>query len=342
MAPSDSRVDSDSPIGPDSWIGSDSPTSPDASIDPTLLEEGVAGRTVLVTGGAGFIGSHLASALEPADRVRVLDDLSSGRRERVPDHATLIEGDVRDPDAVERAAAGADVIFHQAAVVSVDRSIEVPRASHAVNVGGTLELLEAARREDARFVCASSAAVYGSPDELPIREGDPKRPRSPYGIEKLAVDHYCQRYHDLYGLETVALRYFNVYGPGQSGGQYSGVIDVFTRQAVAGDAITVHGDGAQTRDFVHVRDVVDANLRAATTGTVGEAMNVATGESVTIRELAELIRDRTGSDSPIRLTEPREGDVRHSRADVAKAARVLGYEPTVSIEAGLGRLVGPS
>jgi UDP-glucose 4-epimerase len=309
---------------------------PPSEFDP---RDSVAGRTVLVTGGAGFVGSHLARALDRAREVRVLDDLSAGRRERVPDHATLIEGDVRDRRAIERATAGVDVIFHQAAVVSVERSTEVPLETHTVNVGGTLALLEAARREDARFVSASSAAVYGEPEEVPIRESDSKRPKSPYGIEKLAVDHYCRRYHDLYGLETIALRYFNVYGPEQSGGQYSGVIDVFCRQADSGEAITVHGDGTQTRDFVHVRDVVDANLRAVATDVVGEAMNVATGESVTIRELAELIREYTGASVPIQETSPREGDVAHSRGDITKARRALGYEPTVSIEEGIEQLL---
>lgn len=299
-----------------------------------------ADRRVLVTGGAGFIGSHLAAALDGAEELRVLDDLSNGLRERVPDGATFIEGDVRDPDAVARATAEVDVIFHQAAVVSVERSTEAPIETHEVNVGGTLTLLEAARQEDARVVCASSAAVYGPPTNLPISEAAPKRPGSPYGIQKLAIDHYCRRYHDLYGLETVALRYFNVYGPGGIGGEYSGVIDVFSRQARSGDAITVNGDGSQTRDFVHVSDVVDANLRAATTrDAVGEAMNVATGDRVTIMDLAELIRSHAGASVPIRQTDPREGEITHSVGDVSKARRLLGYEPTVALEEGIERLL---
>jgi len=314
-------------------------TASDSPVGAVPAVDRLAGRTVLVTGGAGFVGSHLVNALSEAREIRVLDDLSAGRRERIPGGATLIEGDVCDRDAVARAVAGVDVIFHQAAVVSVERSIESPAETHAANVGGTLELLEAARRQDARFVAASSAAVYGHPVNLPVNEEDPKRPLSPYGIGKLAVDHYCRRYYDLYGLETVALRYFNVYGPGQSGGQYSGVIDIFSRQARSGEPITVHGDGSQTRDFVHVRDVVDANLRAASANAVGDAINVGTGKSVTIMELAELIRDRTGASVPIEETPPREGDIEHSRADISKATRTLGYEPTVSIETGIERLL---
>lgn len=292
-------------------------------------------RRLLVTGGAGFIGSHLTRRLVPANDVIVLDDCSSGDRSRVPDEATVVEADVRDADAVANAMDGVDVVFHQAALVSVEASIEDPVRSHAINVDGTLTVLEAARDIDARVVLASSAAIYGHPETVPVHESAPKAPASPYGLEKLTIDHYARLYHDRYGLETVPLRYFNVYGPGQRGGDYSGVIDVFLEQARDGGPITVHGDGTQTRDFVHVDDVVAANCRAATTDAVGRAYNVGTGSSVSIHELAALIRDATGSDADIVHTDPRDGDVERSRADLSRSRELLGYEPTVSLSEGI-------
>ena len=299
------------------------------------------GRTVLVTGGAGFIGSHVAEALVPDNDVRVLDDLSTGDPSRVPDGARMIRGDVRDRGVLARAMSDVDVVFHQAAMVSVERSVEDPTESQGINAAATLDLLEVARNVGARVVIASSAAIYGHPDSVPVDESEPKEPASPYGVDKLAADHYARLYADLYGLPTVALRYFNVYGSGHSGGSYSGVIDVFTEQARAGRPITVHGDGSQTRDFVHVSDVVAANLLAATTDHVGEAFNVGTGRSVTIRELAELVRAAVGSDSEIVHTDPRAGDVDRSRADVSKARDRLGFSPTTDVEEGIRSLVGP-
>jgi UDP-glucose 4-epimerase len=191
-------------------------------------------------------------------------------------------------------------------------------------------------------VLASSAAVYGQPESVPVEEDHPKEPTSPYGVSKLAVDLYARRYADLYDLETVALRYFNIYGPRQRGGDYSGVITAFVERALDGDPITVHGDGEQTRDFVHVRDVVRANLRAATTEYVGEAFNVGTGDSVTVAELAERVRDATDSDSAVVHTDPREGDIRHSRADVTRASRRLGFEASVPLSEGLATVPGVS
>ncbi|SEV81110.1 NAD-dependent epimerase/dehydratase family protein [Natrinema salifodinae] len=292
------------------------------------------GRTVLITGGAGFIGSHLAAALVDGNDVRVVDDCSGGSAQTVPDGATLIEGDVRDRETVAEAMDGVDVAFHQAANPSVERSVEAPLESHSRNVAGTVTVLEAARNEGARVVTASSTAIYGAPEMIPIAEDARPTPSSPYGIEKLTADRYTRLYDDLYDLPTVALRYFNVYGPGQTGA-YSGVISVFLEQAQAGEPITVHGDGEQTRDFVHVDDVVRANLAAATTDAVGKAFNVATGESVTINELAETIRDLTGSDAPIEHVDGRPGDVRHSRADVSRAERLLDFSAEIGLEEGL-------
>ncbi|GGM65108.1 UDP-glucose 4-epimerase [Halarchaeum rubridurum] len=296
--------------------------------------------TALVTGGAGFVGGHLARALcERGATVHVLDDCSTGAPERVPDAATLVEGDVRDDAAVREAMAGVDVVFHEAAIVSVERSVDDPEGTHAVNVDATLGVLEAAREVGARVVFASSAAIYGAPKAVPVPEGAPKEPSSPYGLEKLSADHYCRLYADLYGVETVALRYFNVYGPGQRGGPYSGVITKFAEQARAGGPLTVQGDGTQTRDFVHVADVVRANLAAATTDETGTAYNVGTGRAVEIRELAALIRDRVAPGAEIVHGEARAGDIRASVADVSKAREELDFEAETALADGLDDLL---
>jgi UDP-glucose 4-epimerase len=291
---------------------------------------------IVVTGGAGFIGGHLVDSLRGSNTVRVLD-ITPGAD--LPTGVTGIEADVRDEAAVDRVVADADLVFHEAALVSVEASVADPTRSHVINATGTLNVLEAARRHDARVVLASSAAVYGHPEYTPVDEGHPMEPTSPYGLDKLAADHYARLYHDRYGLETVALRYFNVYGPGQTGGDYAGVITVFLEQALAGGPITVHGDGGQTRDFVFVEDIVRANRLAAETDHVGTAYNIGTGDSITIRELAELIRELTDSDPDIVHTDPRAGDIQQSKADIARAGADLGYEPAVSLREGLERTV---
>ncbi|WP_137291577.1 NAD-dependent epimerase/dehydratase family protein [Natronorubrum halophilum] len=303
-------------------------------MDPPALRD----RTVLVTGGAGFIGSHLVEALTPHNEVRVLDNFSSGDRSNLPEDVTTVEGDIRDPIALQRAARGVDIIFHHAAVVSVSRSVDAPRQSNDTNLEASLLVLEQARQEDARVVVASSAAVYGHPDELPVPETAPTEPSSPYGIQKLALDQYTRLYEELYGLETVALRYFNAYGPRQQG-PYSGVISTFLEQARTGDPITIEGDGEQTRDFVHVSDIVRANLQAATTEDTGEAYNIGTGSRTTIRALAETIKDATDSSSPIVHRDSRQGDIRHSGADISRARRTLEFEPRVGLERGIRSLV---
>ncbi|ELZ98015.1 UDP-glucose 4-epimerase [Haloferax mucosum ATCC BAA-1512] len=299
----------------------------------------IEGRTVLVTGGAGFIGSHIVDALVPDNEVRVLDNLSTGVRTRLPDAVTLFDGDIRDERLVAEAMADVDLVFHQAALVSVRRSVEKPVRSHEVNSTATLRLLQTARREDARVVLASSAAIYGPPETVPIPEDEPPAPTTPYGVQKLTLDRYAQLYHDLYGVETVALRYFNVYGPRQSGGDYSGVIRIFVDQARSGTPITVEGDGTQTRDFVFVDDVVEANLCAATTSNVGRAYNVGTGERVSIRTLAEMIRDATDSDSRIVHRDPRPAAIEHSCAETSAARSDLGYRSEVSLSDGIERLL---
>ena len=288
-------------------------------------------QSILVTGGAGFIGSHLVETLVADNDVTVLDNLSSGCREWVADQATLIEADIRDLEAVKKAVSGVDIIFHEAANVSVDRSIDVPVNSHETNVEATLQLLEHARKEDARFIYASSAAVYGTPESIPISESDLKVPTSPYGLEKYTADEYCRLYNDLYGVETIALRYFNVFGPRQRGGQYTGVIDIFLDQARRGADITVHGDGEQTRDFIHVDDIVAANCLAAVNGTPGEAYNIGTGNSITIGDLAQLVVDTFDTTSSVTHVAAREGDISRSRPSIQKAHRELGFEPSRSL-----------
>jgi len=299
---------------------------------PTITDE-----TILITGGAGFIGGHLADALCPDNEVRIFDTFASGVPANCPDEATVIEGDIRDDAALAAAVDGVDIIFHEGAIVSVARSVDDPTTSHVVNVDGTLAVLEAARREDARVVFASSAAIYGMPESIPVAETDPKEPTSPYGLEKLSGDHYCRLYADLYGLPTVALRYFNVYGPRQSGGDYAGAITAFAQQARAGGPLRVQGDGTQTRDFVNVADVVQANLLAATTDATGEAFNVGTGVATTVADVAETVRDQIAPSADIEHVEPRRGDIRESVADIGKARDRLDYEPTVSLGEGLER-----
>ncbi|TYT60974.1 NAD-dependent epimerase/dehydratase family protein [Natrialba swarupiae] len=293
-------------------------------------------QSILVTGGAGFIGSHLARAVTGDSTVHILDNLTTGRRKNVPSGATLHEADIRDDAAWPQSL---DLIFHEAALVSVAESTENPTTSHEINVDATLSLLEQARTQETRVVLASSAAIYGHPNETPISESHSKEPTSPYGLDKLTIDHYARLYNELYDLETIALRYFNVYGPGQVAGDYSGVISVFVDQALSGEDITVYGDGQQTRDFVFIDDVVQANRNAATTDAVGEAYNIGTGESITIRKLAELIQDITDTNSDIVHTEARAGDIDHSEADISKATEHLDYEPTVSIREGLEQTI---
>lgn len=294
------------------------------------------GTTALVTGGAGFIGGHLSTALlERGASVIVLDHLQTNSRSDVPEDATLIEADIREREALDSALESVDVVFHHAAVVSVGQSVEAPEESHSVNTDASLALLELARKHDARVVFASSSAIYGEPDYTPIDEEHGINPTSPYGIDKATIDQYARRYHDLYDLETVALRYFNAYGPGQKAGDYGGVISIFAEQAREDEPITVDGDGSQTRDFVHVSDIVQANLLALGTDHVGEAFNIGTGTATSIAELAETVRDVTDSESPITYTDPRPGDIDESVADVTKAQEKLGFEPQISLREGL-------
>lgn len=304
-------------------------------------------RTFLVTGGAGFIGSHIAEALvRRGDRVRVLDNLSTGHRSNLDacqGKAELIVGDLTDPAAVARAVAGVDCIFHEAALASVPRSVEAPLDTHAACVTGTLTLLDAARRAGVRrLVYAASSSAYGDRPTSPKRETDLPAPISPYGAAKLAAELYCHAFTATYGFETVALRYFNVFGPRQDpDSPYSAVIPLFLTALLAGKRPTVYGDGGQSRDFTFVANVVHGNLLAADApGAAGRVFNVANGRSTSLLSLLDQLNRLLGTTIEPIHAPPRAGDIRESLADISAAREVLGYEPQVDFEEGLKRSVG--
>jgi UDP-N-acetylglucosamine/UDP-N-acetyl-alpha-D-glucosaminouronate 4-epimerase len=296
----------------------------------------------LVTGGAGFIGSNLARALVlRGDEVRVLDNFSTGNRRNLAElggEIEVVEGELRSYERVHAATRGIEVVFHQGALPSVPRSVQDPLTTGAVNVEGTLNVLLAARDEGVRrVVFASSSSVYGNSGELPRVETADADPISPYGVSKLAAERYCVSFSRVYALETVALRYFNVFGPNQDPtSQYSAVIPRFVTAIARGHRIPIYGDGNQRRDFTYVDNVVDANLVAAEAeGANGLVLNVATGRSTSVNELADVIGQLL--DRPVGRDEhpPRPGEVRDSWADIARAGEVLGWKPRVGLEAGL-------
>ena len=299
----------------------------------------------LVTGGAGFIGSHLAEELvRRGHRVRVADALTTGKRSNL-DHLPAIdflECDLADLRLARQAVAGVDVVLHQAAIPSVPRSVADPLTSHRSNVDATLNLLVASRDAGVRrLVFAASSSAYGNTLTLPKHEEMATNPLSPYALQKVVGEQYLRMFTQLYGLETVSIRYFNVFGPRQDpSSAYSGVISVFATALLDGRAPTIYGDGEQTRDFTYVADVVDGVLRACDApGASGEVINVATGGRISLNQLFETMRRLVGGHvSPI-YAEARPGDVRDSQADITKARKLLGFEPTVSLEEGLRRTV---
>ncbi|MGH9213546.1 MAG: SDR family oxidoreductase [Acidimicrobiales bacterium] len=299
----------------------------------------------LVTGGAGFIGSHLVDALvEDGNEVVVLDNFVTGRRENLADAAKLVEGDVADPDHVARAVAGCELVFHQAALGSVARSVARPLDTDRANVHGTLAVLSAAQQAGIqRVVLASSSSVYGGATQVPTPETVPLMPRSPYAVTKLTDEHYARVFWELHGLETVCLRYFNVYGPRQRpDSEYAAVIPRFIAALVGRTPPEVHGDGRQSRDFTFVADAVQANLRAATAppeACAGHAYNVARGQPHDLLELLDILAEQLGASVEARHIGSRPGDLRHSHADVSAAQHDLGYEPQVSFHDGLARTV---
>ena len=300
----------------------------------------------LVTGGAGFIGTNLTrTLLAQGHRVRILDNFSTGKRENLgpfQDHIELIEGDLRSYHTVHEAARDIEVIFHQGALPSVPRSINDPITTNQVNVEGTLNILNAARDTDVRrVVYASSSSIYGENPELPKQEDMTPRPISPYAVAKLAGEKYCQVFTRTYGLETVALRYFNVFGLGQDPrSQYAAVVPLFITAFLDGDRITVYGDGEQSRDFTFIENVVQANILAAQApDAAGEVFNVACGTQMSLNQMLDHLRTIMETDTEVHYVPSRPGDVKHSLADIEKARRILGYHPAVPVELGLRRSV---
>jgi len=297
----------------------------------------------LVTGGAGFIGSHLAEELtRRGHQVRVLDNLSTGKRRNL-DHVAgveLMEGDLADPEACARAVQGIDYVLHQAAIPSVPRSVKDPVTSNRANIDGSLNILVAARDAGVkRLVYAGSSSAYGDTPTLPKREDMPTRPLSPYALQKLVAEQYCQMFTRLYGLETVTIRYFNVFGPRQDpGSPYSGVISLFSTALLDNRQPLIYGDGEQTRDFTYVANVVDGVLRACDAPNAsGEVINVATGGRISLNQLLQTMNGIVGTNITPKYEAPRAGDVRDSQADITKARDILGYEPIVGLEEGLRR-----
>lgn len=297
----------------------------------------------VVTGGAGFIGSHMVEELlRRGESVRVADDFSTGRRENLRPGVDLVEGSVANLDVARRAVAGCDYVIHLAAIPSVPRSVQDPLTSHRANVDGTLNMLLAARDAKVkRLVFAGSSSVYGNTLELPKHEGMHPNPLSPYALQKLIGEQYCQMFTRLYGLETVTTRFFNVFGPRQQpGSPYSGVISLFIEALTKGDRPKVHGDGEQTRDFTFVGDVVNGVLACCTADKVsGEVLNVAAGGRISLIELIKTIQTITGQKGEPIFGPTREGDVKDSQADVAKARTLLQFAPRTKFEDGLRQTV---
>ena len=297
----------------------------------------------LVTGGAGFIGSHLAEELERrGERVRVADSLITGHRTNVAHLRTVefLEGDLADLDVARAAVDGVDYVLHQAAIPSVPRSVTDPITSNRANIDATLNVLVAARDAGVkRLVYAGSSSAYGDTPTLPKREEMPTDPLSPYALQKFVGEQYLRLFTRLYGLETVTIRYFNVFGPRQDpSSPYSGVISLFALRMLEGRPPTIQGDGGQTRDFTYVANVVDGVLRACTAPRAsGEVINVAVGGRISINELCATMASVLGSTVKPECTPPRAGDVRDSQADISRARDILGYEPIVSFEEGLRR-----
>lgn len=302
---------------------------------------------ILVTGGAGFIGSHIVDRLlKEGFEVTVIDDLSTGRRDNIAHHQNrkdfhFIKGDIRNTALVKKVVDDVDAVFHEAALVSVPRSIENPLLTNEINVSGTLNLLKACTDANVkRFIHASSTAIYGETETLPQHEMLMPQPISPYAVSKLAAENYVKIYHKVYGLNTICLRYFNVYGPRQTYSPYSGVITIFINRLLKNEPPIIYGDGEQTRDFAYIQDVVEANMLALTKKTaIGEVLNIATGTTTTINQLAAMLQQIMKTNLKPVYTDPRPGDIKHSYADVTKAKKLLQYNPKISLKNGLIELV---
>jgi UDP-glucose 4-epimerase len=316
----------------------------DIGAEPALDASALSGSTVLVTGGGGFIGSNLVRALlEIGATVRVLDNFSTGNRQNlasVIDEIEVVEGELRSYERVHAATRGVEIVFHQGALPSVPRSVHDPLTTSAVNVEGTLNVLLAARDESVRrVVFASSSSIYGNSGALPRVEDVNPEPLSPYAVSKLAAERYCSSFSSVYGLETVCLRYFNVFGPGQDPtSQYAAVVPRFITAVENGEPITIYGDGSQRRDFTYIDNVVQANLRAVIAEDAsGAILNVGTGRAVSINELAEIIGVVLERPVEREYLPQRLGEIRDSWAKIDEGRRVIGYHPAVSLEDGLLR-----
>jgi nucleoside-diphosphate-sugar epimerase len=302
---------------------------------------------VLVTGGAGFIGSNLAEQLiAQGARVTIIDNLTTGFRENLDEikgDFEFIEGDINDDAALSRALDRVEVVFHQAALPSVPRSVEDPAETHRACLDGTFNLLVKGRSAGVkRFIYAASSSAYGDQPVLPKVETMRPDPLSPYAVAKLAGEYYCRAFHNVYGIETLALRYFNVFGPRQNpASMYSGVISRFIDALMTGKTAVIYGDGEQSRDFTYIGNVVDANINAAQTKHgLGETMNVANGSRITLNELFDLLKKITGQpDAAVDFQPPRSGDVKHSQADNTRAIECLNYREIVGLEEGLRRTI---
>ena len=297
----------------------------------------------LVTGGAGFIGSHIASALASAGaRVRIIDDLSTGYRENLEEirgEVDFIHASLAEEEPLRKALEGVELVFHEAAIPSVPRSVENPRQTHIASVESTFSLLLASREKKVRrIVYAASSSAYGDQPTLPKVENMLPEPLSPYAVAKLVGEHYCQVFTRVYGLETVSLRYFNVFGPRQDpSSQYSGVISRLISALLGGERPVIYGDGEQSRDFTYIDNVVEANLKAAESPrAIGQVINIANGERISLNQLLDELKSLTGkSDVVATYTAPRPGDVKHSLADISRARSLLGFEPRVDLRTGL-------
>jgi UDP-glucose 4-epimerase len=297
----------------------------------------------LVTGGAGFIGSHIVEELlRDGASVRVLDNFSSGKRENLAGFQgdlEILQGDLRDPQAIRAATRDVNLVFHLAAFVSVPKSMVEPETCFAINVGGTVALLEAARQAGVRkVVLSSSTAVYGNPDRFPTDEEAPLRPLSPYALSKQVNELYARLYTQTFNLPVIALRYFNVYGPRQRpDSDYAAAISIFTRRLVNGEPITIYGDGKQSRDFIFVKDVVRANLRASQSELAGEVFNICTGNETTLLDLLETLSEVSPRQPEVRFEAPRPGDIYRSKGNPGKAAAILGFRAETSLVDGLAK-----
>lgn len=303
--------------------------------------EQLKGKNILVTGGAGFIGSNIVDRLSPDNNVFILDNFFTGVMTNLvksKDRVTLIKGDIRDKELVNDTVAKVEYIFHLAAHVGNIRSLKDPYFDMDVNIRGMLNLMEACRNNPKlkRVVYSSSAAIYGEAKYLPIDEDHPLNPESPYAVSKMAAEKYAFAFYKVYGVPTASVRYFNAFGPRQDSSEYANAVSIFLSRTKKGEPITIFGDGEQTRDFVFIGDIVNANILAAThPAAVGQIFNVATGQATSINKIAEIIRQVSGKTIPITYAESRAGEVIHSRATIEKAKKLLGYNPQTSLDEGL-------